>query len=86
MELEHANTLIANLKSAKTPEEISAAHTLALIAVVDCQRKTADRVKELVAQRDELYNTAKGARWAWSMAAAAAGALASAIGLILAWR
>lgn len=86
MELEHANTLIAHLKSAKTPEEISAAHTLALIAVVDCQRKTADRVKELKAQNDEIRNMARGMRLVWSAVAALTGALATIAGMILAWR
>lgn len=86
MELEHANTLIANLKSAETPEEISAAHTLALIAVVDCQRKTADRVKELKAQKDEIRNIARGMFLVWSAVAALAGAFATVMGLVLAWR
>lgn len=42
-----ADTLKANLKSAKTPEAKSDALTLAMIAMVDCQRKTAERVKSL---------------------------------------
>lgn len=43
-----ADTLTANLKTAKTPEEVAKAQTLAMIALVDCQRKTAERVKFLV--------------------------------------
>lgn len=42
-----ANTLKANLKTAKTPEAKSDALTLAMIAMVDCQQKTAERVKAL---------------------------------------
>lgn len=49
-----ADTLTANLKSAKTEEETRKAQTLALIALVDCQRKTSDRVKELHATRDRF--------------------------------
>lgn len=47
-----ADTLSANLKSARTAEEVQRAMTLAVIALVDCQRKTADRVKELVLAKD----------------------------------
>lgn len=41
------NTLTANLKAAKTPEERDRALTLAMIALCDCQYKTAQRVKAL---------------------------------------
>lgn len=41
------DTLTANLKAAKTPEERDNALTLALIAMIDCQHKTAQRVKAL---------------------------------------
>ena len=41
------NTLTANLKAAKTPEDRDSALTLAVIAMVDCQYKTAKRVKSL---------------------------------------
>jgi len=40
-----ADTLTANLKSAKTEDERSRAQTLAMIAMVDCQCKTGARVK-----------------------------------------
>ena len=49
-----ADTRTANLKSAKTDEELHKALTLAMIAMVDCQRKTADRVKELHRSRDRV--------------------------------
>ena len=41
------DTLTANLKSAKTPEETDKALKLAMIALCDCQYKTAQRVKAL---------------------------------------
>ena len=41
------DTLTANLKAAKTPEERDNALTLAMIAMIDCQQKTAARVKRL---------------------------------------
>ena len=40
-----ADTLTANLKSAKTPEARADSMTLAMIAMVDCQQKTGARVK-----------------------------------------
>ena len=49
-----ADTLIANLKSAQTEEETRKAQTRSLIALVDCQRKTSDRVKDLHATRDRF--------------------------------
>ena len=42
-----SDTLKANLKAARTPEERDNALTLAMIAVVDCQYKTSERVKRL---------------------------------------
>ena len=41
------DTLTANLKAARTPEERDNALTLAMIALCDCQYKTAQRVKML---------------------------------------
>ena len=41
------DTLTANLKAAKSPEERDRAFTLAMIALCDCQYKTALRVKSL---------------------------------------
>ena len=49
-----ADTLTANLKSAKSDEELHKALTLAMIAMVDCQCKTANRVKELHGARDRV--------------------------------
>ena len=41
------DTLTANLKAAKSPEERDNALTLAMIAMIDCQYKTTQRVKAL---------------------------------------
>ena len=41
------DTLTANLKAAKSPEERDRALTLAMIALCDCQYRTAQRVKSL---------------------------------------
>ena len=49
-----ADTLIANLKAAKTDSERTGALTLSMIAMVDCQRKTADRVKLMYNERDRV--------------------------------
>lgn len=58
-----ADTLTANLKAAKTPEEISHAQTLALIAIVDCQLKTAERVKELLRARADASSRRAAVVW-----------------------
>ena len=75
-----ADTLTANLKSAKTDEELHKALTLAMIALVDCQRKTADRVKDLHRARERV---------AWLVRAvqgfAAAGGFAVIIKLMKVW-
>ena len=61
-----ADTLKANLKSAETPEAITQAQTLAMIAVVDCQFKTSERVKVLVAV--EVYsNEVDGTVWRYKV-------------------
>jgi hypothetical protein len=61
-----ADTLTANLKAAKTTEEQTSALTLAMIAMVDCQRKTADRVKDLHAAKDRVLWIG---RLVWGLAA-----------------
>lgn len=61
-----ADTLTANLKSASTEEETRKALTLAMIAVVDCQLKTSDRVKELHTARERALWLGRGL---WGFAA-----------------
>lgn len=45
MTKEHARTLTQNIEEAKTNDERDHAVALAIVALVDCQSKTADRVK-----------------------------------------
>lgn len=61
-----ADTLMANLKSAESESERIGALTLAMIAMVDCQRKTADRVKDLHATKDRVLWVG---RFIWGLAA-----------------
>lgn len=58
-----ADTLISNLKTAKTEDELRHAIVLALIAIVDCQLKTAERVKLLVSETERRQSRIDGARW-----------------------
>lgn len=57
---EMQKSLERELKDAKTPEDVSLAQSHILMAVMDCQRKTAERVKSL--------------GWKFSMAMVALGA------------
>ena len=58
-------------KSIENPErrheaiEMVQSHMLA--ALIDCQRKTAERVKELVARSDEAKHKIEGAKWLWTL-------------------
>lgn len=47
MTLEQQKQIENEFKDAETPEEISKAQTHAILALVDCQRKTGERVKKL---------------------------------------
>ena len=55
-----ADSLKANLRSAKDDGELLRALVLAMIAVVDCQLKTANRVKDMYEERERF-------RWAGRM-------------------
>ena len=47
MTLEQQKQIEREFKDAQTPEEITKAQTHAILALVDCQRKTGERVKKL---------------------------------------
>ena len=47
MTLEQQRQIEREFNDAKTPDEISKAQTHAILALVDCQRKTGERVKKL---------------------------------------
>lgn len=73
-----ADTLKANLKTATTNEGKLDALVLAMIAVVDCQLKTADRVKSIIEEREREKERRNG------FIAAIAG-IGSVIGAALTW-
>ena len=73
-----ADTLKANLKNATTSEMKLDALVLAMIAVVDCQLKTAERVKSVVEEREREKERRNG------FIAAIAG-IGSVIGAALTW-
>ena len=47
MTIEQQEQIEREFTDAKTPEEITKAQTHAILALVDCQRKTGERVKKL---------------------------------------
>lgn len=57
------DTLKADLKSAKTDEETRHAMTLSMIAMIDCQYSTGERVKRMAAEIERGKTFASGARW-----------------------
>ena len=73
-----ADTLKANLKNAATADAKLDALVLAMIAVVDCQLKTADRVKSIVEEREREKERRNGFL-------AAVGIIGSAIGAAVSW-
>ena len=54
--------LTRQLDAAATPEEVSRAMVSAMKALIDCQRKTAARVKELCAEDERKRNRMEGAK------------------------
>ena len=73
-----ADTLKANLKNATTQDGKLDALVLAMIAVVDCQLKTADRVKSIVEEREREKERRNGFL-------AAVGIIGSLIGAAVSW-
>lgn len=52
---------------ARRHEAIEMVQSHMLAALIDCQRKTAERVKELVARSDEAKHKIEGAKWLWTL-------------------
>lgn len=73
-----ADTLKANLKNANTQDGKLDALVLAMIAVVDCQLKTAERVKSIVEEREREKERRNGFL-------AAVGIIGSAVGAAVSW-
>lgn len=66
--------------SERRHEAIEMVQSHMLAALIDCQRKTADRVKDLIARADETKHKVQGAKMMWTLirylaAAGAGGAL-----------
>jgi len=73
-----ADTLKANLKNASTEDAKLDALVLAMIAVVDCQLKTAERVKAIIEEREREKERRNGFL-------AAVGLIGSLIGAAASW-
>jgi len=73
-----ADTLKANLKNASTEDAKLDALVLAMIAVVDCQLKTAERVKAIIEEREREKERRNGFL-------AAVGIIGSLIGAAASW-
>jgi len=73
-----ADTLKANLKNAATEDAKLDALVLAMIAVVDCQLKTAERVRAIVEEREREKERRNGFL-------AAVGIISSIIGAGVSW-
>lgn len=74
MTQEMQNALERELNDAKSIEDPARRHEAIetvqshmLVALIDCQRKTAERVKELVANKEETKNKIEGAKWLWAV-------------------
>ena len=74
MTQEMQNALERELNDAKSIEDPARRHEAIemvqshmLAALIDCQRKTAERVKELVANKEETKNKIEGAKWLWAV-------------------
>lgn len=73
-----ADTLKANLRNAATEDAKLDALVLAMIAVVDCQLKTAERVRAIVEEREREKERRNGFL-------AAVGIIGSFIGAAVSW-
>lgn len=58
---------MASAEEANDKERIQRVMVRATLALVDCQRKTSERVKKLEAKWDEKENKAKGAAMLWDV-------------------
>ena len=67
MTKEMRDMLVDQLDNAKTPEEVDHAMVGGMKAMVDCQYKTAERVKGLVIKEDRKEARWEGAKWLWGV-------------------
>lgn len=88
MTSEMQELLNAQLDGAQTGEEVDRALVSSMKALIDCQRKTAGRVKELAIERDREKQRREGAKWLWGVLAttAAAGGGSLILKLLSLWK
>lgn len=79
--------LTARLDAAKTHDEMDAALVESMKALVDCQCKTAQRVKEMREESAAQKNRRDGAKWLWGLLAmfASSGGGAIILKLLATW-
>ena len=79
---EYLSRDLEDAMSSGDERRIDRAHSNILLALIDCQRKTADRVKDLVIERDRARCRMEGAKWLWGTLATVA---ASGGGALILW-
>ena len=72
MTKEMRDLLVDQLDRAKTDEEVDKAMVGGMKAMIDCQYKTSERVKDLVIDRDREKSRREGAKWLWGIFSAIA--------------
>ena len=72
MTKELRDLLVDQLDKAKTNEEVDKAMVGGMKAMIDCQYKTSERVKDLVIDRDREKSRREGAKWLWGILSAIA--------------
>ena len=72
MTKEMRDMLVDNLDKAETPSEVDRAMVGGMKAMIDCQYKTSERVKDLVIDRDREKSRKEGAKWLWGILSAVA--------------
>lgn len=69
MTVEMKELLTRQLDEARTHDEIDKALVASMKSLVDCQCKTAERVKELRVEADRQKQRREGAKWLWGILA-----------------
>ncbi len=70
MTKEMRDLLVDQLDKANTGEEVDKAMVGGMKAMIDCQYKTSERVKDLVIDRDREKSRKEGAKWLWGILSA----------------
>lgn len=85
---EMKDLLTRQLDEAQTHDEIDKALVASMKSLVDCQCKTAERVKELRVEADRAKQRREGAKWLWGFLAmmASSGGGAMILKLLASWQ